>query len=72
MSISKFVPNAHSRFGRAVSKVRSKYAKQHRLQAARFLKDAKACDRTPRYSAATNAKWTKMANLEPIFEFLSK
>ncbi|CAK9064416.1 unnamed protein product [Durusdinium trenchii] len=61
-----------TRFGRAVSKVRSMHAAKHRTQAARFLRAAKNTANRANCSAAVNAKWTKMANLEPILDFLAK
>ncbi|CAK9102671.1 unnamed protein product [Durusdinium trenchii] len=60
------------RFGKAVSKVRSKHAAKHRAQAAKFLRLAKKTPNVANCAPAMNAKWMKMANLEPIFNFLAK
>lgn len=65
------------RFGRAVAKVRSAHLKRNRKAAAKFLrtamdKFAPAISGGCNMSNSANQLWINLANLKPVFQYLSK
>jgi len=63
----------HPRFGVAVAKTRTAFQKQHKRQAARFLRQAiKQESESVSNNPRLNKFWIDQANLEPILTFLSK
>jgi hypothetical protein len=70
--IPKPVRSATPRFGRAVARVRSRHLKRQRKAAASFIRKALKGDDRLDMTKKSNQLWMEMANLKPIFQFLSK
>ena len=61
------------RFGVALAKTRTLHRESMRKAAMRFLKQARKQARMEKHRSTkkTNNRWSKMANLKPVIEFLA-